>query len=155
MCYNLLKGHYIYVTGFETLETIETEVSRKFLKITEKCRPFVRPLLCHYQFPSCDSSSSVPKARQRCYEECENLRTSTCAKEYLVSRKLTLQQVLYGECLSWHHAQTAEDKNCIKLNVNTTKTPEGRESPESPKGPTPTNPETPTLVRRGKGKWRS
>ena len=153
MCYNLLKGHSIFVRSFETLEKIETEVSRKFLEITEKCRPFLRPLVCHYQFPSCDSSSSVPRPRQICYEECENLRTSTCAKEYLVSRKLTLQQVLYQKCLSW---QTTEDKNCIKLDVNTTKT---LESPESPKGPTPTNRETPTLeqgvVSRGKGKCRS
>ncbi|KAM7438146.1 Inactive tyrosine-protein kinase transmembrane receptor ror1 [Porites harrisoni] len=157
VCYDLLKGRSIYVRSFERLENIERKVSRayanirKFEKISVRCRPFVKPLLCHYQFPSCDSSSSVPKPRQICYEECEILRTSICPEEYLISKRLTLQQVLFPECSSLPRADTAEGKNCIKLNVNKTKT---TKTPKSPKSPNPPKPEKPSLekgvVRREK-----
>ena len=159
VCYNLLKGRSIYVRSFERLENIETKVSgayaniREFDKISVRCRPFVKPLLCHYQFPSCDSSSSVPKPRQICYEECEILRTSICPEEYLISKSFTLQEVLFPECSSLPRADTAEGKNCIKLNVNKTKT---TKTPKSPKSPNPPKPEKPALekgvVRREKGK---
>ena len=50
-------------------------------------------------------------------------------------------------------ADTAEGKNCIKLNVNKTKT---TKTPKSPKSPNPPKPEKPALekgvVRREKGK---
>lgn len=121
---------------------------REFQKISEKCRPFVRPLLCHYQFPSCDSSSSVPKPRQICYEECEILRTSICAEEYLISKRLTLQQVLFPECSSLPREDTEEGKNCIKLDVTVNKS--------KAKSPKPPKPEKPALekgtARREKGK---
>lgn len=159
VCYNLLKGRSIYVRSFERLENIETKVGgayaniREFDKISVRCRPFVKPLLCHYQFPSCDSSSSVPKPRQICYEECEILRTSICPEEYLISKSFTLQEVLFPECSSLPRADTAEGKNCIKLNVNKTKT---TKTPKSPKSPNPPKPEKPALekgvVKREKGK---
>ena len=149
VCYNLLKGHSIYVRSFERLENIERKVStayniRKLPKIGERCLLFVRSLLCHCQFPSCDSSSSVPKPRQICYEECEILRTSICAEEYLISKRLNQQQVLFPECSSLPRADTAEGKNCIKLDVNKTKTPN---SPKSSKNPKPPKPEKPALEK--------
>ena len=105
------------------------------------------PLLCHYQFTIFDSSSSVPKPRQICYEECEILRTSICPEEYLISKRLTLQQVLFPECSSLPRADTAEGKNCIKLNVNKTKTTKSPKNPKSPKSPKPPKPGKPALEK--------
>ena len=155
VCYNFLNGESIYVRSLEKLENIERKVSRaypEFSEISERCRPFVRPLLCHYEFPSCDSSSSVPKPMQICYEECEILRTSICPEE-------TLQQVSFPECSSLPRADTAEGKNCIKLNVNKTKTAKSQNSPNSPTSPKSPKPEKPTPEKgkagKEKGKCRS
>ena len=162
VCYNLLNGLSIYVRSLERLENIERKVSRayaKISKISERCRPFVRRFLCHYEFPRCNSSLSVPKPSQICYEECEILRTSICPEEYLLSERLRPQQVLFPECPSLPRADTAEGKNCIKLNVTKTKTAKSPNSPNSPKSPKSPKPEKPTREKhkagKGKGKCRS
>ena len=87
------------------------------------------------------------------------LRTSICPEGYLISESFTLQQVLFPECSSLPRVDSAEGKNCIKLNVNKTKTTKSPNNPKSPKSPKPPKPEKPALekgaVKREKGKCRS
>ena len=124
VCLKLLKGASIYVKSYDKLENIERKVStaydniRAYKEISPRCRPFVQPLLCHYQFKSCDPSSAEPKAREICYEECEVLRKDICAKEYKISEIQGLQEVLFPVCSVLPRSRTKEGRNCIKLGVN-------------------------------------
>lgn len=118
-----MKGQPIYIKSYERLENFEIKLStaynriRHLKKISEHCRPFVQPLLCHFQFPSCDKTSRVPKRRQICYEECETLRTKICAKEYVFAKRAELQKLLFPECSTLPRISTKAGENCIKLGV--------------------------------------
>lgn len=124
VCTKLLKGVPVYIRSYEKLENIERKLSnaydniRAYKEISQRCRPFVQPLLCHYQFKSCDKSSHYPKPREICYEECEVLRTKICAKEYKIAESQLLQDVLFPVCETLPRSGTKEGKNCIKLGVN-------------------------------------
>ena len=125
ICEKLLKGQPIFVRSYEKLENIETKISiaysriQDYKKISKQCRPFVQPLLCHFNFPSCDKTSSVPTPRHICYEKCEFLRTDICKNEYLEARKASLQGVLLPECSTLPHKDSKQGKNCIsKLKGN-------------------------------------
>lgn len=125
ICEKLLKGQPIFVRSYEKLENIETKISiaysriQDYKKISKQCRPFVQPLLCHFNFPSCDKTSSVPTPRHICYEKCELLRTDICKNEYLEARKASLQGVLLPECSTLPHKDSKQGKNCIsKLKGN-------------------------------------
>ncbi|XP_068728171.1 inactive tyrosine-protein kinase transmembrane receptor ROR1-like isoform X3 [Montipora capricornis] len=124
VCSKVLRGALVYIHSYEKLENIERKLStaydniRTYKEISRRCRPFVQPLLCHYQFPSCDRSSSKPKKKEICYEECEVLRTKICPKEYKIAESQFLQDVLFPVCSSLPRSNTKEGKNCIKLGVN-------------------------------------
>lgn len=125
ICEKLLKGQPIFVRSYEKLENIEKKISiaysriQDYKKISKQCRPFVQPLLCHFNFPSCDKTSSVPTPRHICYEKCEFLRTDICKNEYLEARKASLQGVLLPECSTLPHKDSKQGKNCIsKLKGN-------------------------------------
>ncbi|CAH3116792.1 unnamed protein product [Pocillopora meandrina] len=126
ICEKLLKGQPIFVRSYEKLENIEKKISiaysriQDYKKISKQCRPFVQPLLCHFNFPSCDKTSSVPTPRHICYEKCEFLRTDICKNEYLEARKASLQGVLLPECSTLPRKDSKQGKNCIsKLKGNT------------------------------------
>ena len=129
ICSKLLKGEPVYIKSYEKLENIERKLSnaydniRNYKEISQRCRPFVQPLLCHYQFPSCDATSPVPKPRQICYEECEVLRTKICAKEYMIAQSQLLQHVLFPVCSALPRRGTKEGKNCITLEANEPRIP--------------------------------
>ena len=124
VCTRLLKGVPVYIKSYDKLENIERKLStaydniRTYKEISQRCRPFVQPLLCHYLFPSCDTSSRDPKPREICYEECEVLRTKICAKEYKIALSHILHDVLFPVCSTLPRSGTKEGKNCIKLGVN-------------------------------------
>lgn len=123
ICSKYLKGQPIYKKSYERLENFEIKISnaynniRHLKKISEHCRPFVQPLLCHFQFPSCDKTSRVPKKRQICYEECETLQTKICAKEYIFAKRAELQTLLFPECSTLPRKNSKAGENCIKLGV--------------------------------------
>ena len=129
LCAEFLRGYFIYVRSYEKLENIETKLTTAYSKISEfkelsrRCRPFVLPLLCHYQFPNCDQSSSIPKPRQICYEECDTLRKEICEKEYqyIIAEGASLEQVLFPKCPSLPRKSTVKGKNCISFDVNRSK----------------------------------
>jgi len=123
VCSKYLKGQPIYIKSYERLENFEIQLStaynsiRHLKKISEHCRPFVLPLLCHFRFPSCDKTSRVPKQRKICYEECETLRTKNCAKEYISAKRAKLQKLLFPECSTLPRKSSKAGENCIKLGV--------------------------------------
>lgn len=135
VCSKYLRGQPIYIKSYERLENFEIKLStaynnlRDLKEISERCRPFVQPLLCHYQFPSCDKTSPVPKPRQICYEECETLRTKICKKEYIRAEGALLLEVLFPQCSSLPRKSSKKGRNCIKLGVNEPRTPNPVEPP--------------------------
>lgn len=136
VCSKYLKGQAIYVKSYERIENFEIKLRNAynnlrpgFKDISEECRPFVQPLLCHYQFKSCDKTSPVPKPREICYEECEKLRDKICKKEYIQAEGALLLEVLFPECSSLPRKSTKRGKNCIKLGVNEPRTQNAVEQP--------------------------
>ena len=130
VCSRMLRGALVYVRSYEKIENIEKEVNHAyseiqgFKEISAHCRPYVQPLLCHYKFPSCDTASSEPKARQICYEDCEIVRTKICAKESKIVQRQDLEIVLFPVCASLPRSGTEEGKNCIKLGIKAVQKPE-------------------------------
>lgn len=118
-CEKLLKGWSIFVRSYEKQENIEKKITNAYhkiqghKKISKQCRPFVKPLLCHYNLPSCDKTSSVPTPRHICYKTCESLRTDICKSEYYMAKQASLQGVLLPECSILPRRDSKQGKNCI------------------------------------------
>lgn len=123
VCSKMLRGALVFIRSYEKIENIEKKVKdayidiQKFKKVSQRCRPYVKPLLCHYQFPSCDTTSSEPKGRQICFEDCEFVRTKICAKEAKIAQTQKLEIVLFPVCASLPRRGTEKGKNCINLEI--------------------------------------
>lgn len=50
--------------------------------ITKQCSPYVAPILCQLRFPDCDETSSSPKGKPICKDECQVLKDRYCKKEH-------------------------------------------------------------------------
>ncbi|KAK2550057.1 Inactive tyrosine-protein kinase transmembrane receptor ROR1 [Acropora cervicornis] len=123
VCSKMLRGALVFIRSYEKIENIEKKVKdayidiQKFKKVSQRCRPYVKPLLCHYHFPSCDTTSSEPKGRQICFEDCEFVRTKICAKEAKIAQTQKLEIVLFPVCASLPRRGTEKGKNCINLEI--------------------------------------
>lgn len=110
----------IYIKAINPQSSIEKKLQIAFdsisksKKISDKCKPFVLPLLCHYLFPYCESSV-VPKARTLCHEECKLLRDDICMEEYIVAKRESLEHVLFPDCGLLPTKDSQAGKNCIHL----------------------------------------
>lgn len=86
-------------------------------KLSDRCKPYVLPLLCHYLFPYCDDVATEPKPRPICYEECDLLRKDICRDEYIVAKRESLEHVLFPDCSLLPMKESKEGKNCIPLRL--------------------------------------
>ncbi|XP_031559844.1 inactive tyrosine-protein kinase transmembrane receptor ROR1-like isoform X2 [Actinia tenebrosa] len=118
---NLLKTVYIKAVNQQSSIEKKLEIALNAIssskKLSDKCKPYVLPLLCHYLFPYCDDVATDPKPRPICYEECDLLRKDICRDEYIVAKRESLEHVLFPDCSLLPLKESKEGKNCIPLRL--------------------------------------
>ena len=100
------KGKKVFIPMHRNQDEIE-KTTRKNIehggRLTKKCQPHVHPLLCELNFPYCDESSSTPKGKPICKDECLALKDKYCKKEYT-----SADSTLSFDCLSLQaHSRTS------------------------------------------------
>lgn len=123
-CAKFLANKSIYVSDKNDLVEIEKAYTVAVTMIGQSndlspnCHKFAILSLCYHAFPLCDTTSSVPKPRLLCKDECRILREDICKMEY----KLAKVHPLIGEkilpiCEDLAEPGTKEAAKCIDIGV--------------------------------------
>ena len=96
------------------IEKIITETLQQPSFVSQECQSYVNPLLCQLRLPDCDESSSKPKGKPICQDECLVLKNRFCKKEYSDVKKRAAS--IFFDCSSVAPLTSASGK-CSRIGV--------------------------------------
>ena len=104
--FNFHLSNFFYVYLFIYFSVAVTMIGQSN-DLSPNCHKFAILSLCYHAFPLCDTTSSVPKPRLLCKDECRILREDICRMEYKLAKVHPLigkNSVLFfirNSCIKW------------------------------------------------------
>ncbi|XP_059167890.1 inactive tyrosine-protein kinase transmembrane receptor ROR1-like, partial [Physella acuta] len=132
-CSLYMGNSSVFVRSKKTLAEREEKFIAAFAvigatpKLSDACQKYGIESLCYHAFPPCDETSSKPKPRQICKDECERLESDICKAEYLLAKRHDLiGETLLPKCHELKGPGTEEYQNCKRLGIPPGVYPQGR-----------------------------
>lgn len=116
------NGKKVFVKDGMEISDIEKVVKEALAKrghLSTQCQSYIKPLLCQLRLPDCDESSSIPKGKPICKDECLVLKTKFCKDEYSDRDKYSATSIFF-DCSSLPQL-TSKSGKCSTLGVPTGK----------------------------------
>ncbi|XP_031565408.1 tyrosine-protein kinase transmembrane receptor ROR2-like [Actinia tenebrosa] len=100
---------------------VESRISSIYAMISSyvqgRCQRYVKPTLCYYHFPPCDSSSKKPKPRKFCQDDCSVLQYDVCRAEFKMGKQNQFSSRYLPDCNTLPSRGHPDYKSCVRVTM--------------------------------------
>ncbi|XP_065069610.1 inactive tyrosine-protein kinase transmembrane receptor ROR1-like isoform X3 [Rhopilema esculentum] len=120
-CKQYLGGKHVFIKDLSSQASLEArtknwlETAQSIIRISDKCWPHAKILICYHIFPICDETKLSPLNKRFCQDECKFLEQQVCREEFVIAKSINAIKQFVPSCWALPRTGTPAHANCQKL----------------------------------------